>query len=219
MSYFNFTDAFTAHLTAGKKRTVEEATEIVDAVKSRLVMLEKRDYWVAGYGSILNERSREKTMPNAKTAVPAYVKGWERIFNLDCTTQTVLNVQPTKNRGQKLPVVAVKVPYGDMFDFILRERNYDIKEVPLYSEKGEVLDEKAIMVVATNKEQLADWWPNMEYLQANIFGANELGGDDFVEKYLDTTYFYSDNKLTKTSIREYISPYAVEHFKEVDSWY
>lgn len=217
MSYFNFTDAFVSHLTSGKKRSTEKALEIVDKVKSRLIKLEERDYTIVGYGSILNERSREKTLPNEIEALPAYVYGWERIFNLDCKVQTVLNVQPTKKKTP-LPVVAVKVPYGDMFDFILRERNYDIVEVPVYTETGELIDERGFMVVATDENQLADWWPNAEYIQANIFGANELGGDDFVEKYLDTTFFY-DADCELVSLREYVSPYMVEHFKEVDSWY
>lgn len=218
MSYFNFTDAFTAHLTAGKKRTYTEAKEIVDTVKSRLIKLQERDYWIAGYGSILNERSREKTLPNAIDALPAYVKGWERIFNLDCNVQTVLNVQPTENPDTKLPVVAVKVPYGDMFDFVLRERNYDVKEVKLYSENGKLIDGKAVMVVATDEKQIADWWPNMSYVHANIYGAFELGGDEFVDKYLETTFFYG-SEGEKLPISDYLSPYAIEHFKEVDSDY
>lgn len=217
MSYFNVTDEMEFHFS-NKKRSNNETQKIIDDIKKKWVQLEEKDYWIAGYGSILNERSRTKTLPNALDAIPAYVTGWERIFNLDCKTQTVLNVRPAKSKT-KLPVVAVNVPYVDMFDFILRERNYDMIEVPIFDEDGILIDENGIMVVATSENQLADHWPNLSYVQANIFGAYELGGDEFVEKYLDTTYFIVDEKGSVLPLRDYVTPYQVEYCKQVDSRY
>lgn len=218
MAYFNLTDEMEYYFSS-KKRNDDEVFDIINAVKEKWTQIEKRDYWIAGYGSILNERSRLKTLPNTIDAVPAYVKGWERIFNLNCKTQTVLNVRPAKANNKKLPVVAVNIPYLDMFDFILRERNYDVIETELFDDDGILIDDKAIMVVANEPAQIADHWPNLSYVQANIHGAYGLGGDEFVEKYLDTTFFTVDDDGNELPIREYLTPYAIEHCKIVDSSY
>jgi hypothetical protein len=218
--YFNFTNAITSHLCR-VMQDEDQAVEMVKKIKSRLIKLEERDYWIAGYGSILNERSRTKTLPNQIEAVPAHVKGWSRIFSLHCGDYSVLNVEKAKKTAQ-LNVVAVKVPYEDMFDFIIRERNYDIVEVPIYGADGELITENGIMVVATSEEHVSEPTdaplPLMSYLQANIYGCYELDGTDFVNEYLANTFFYDGNG-DKISINEYVSDYALTHFVNVDSNY
>lgn len=220
MGYFNLTNELSTHLSYGNKTKKQIAKTVAD-VKQRMLDLEDRPYWVVGYGSILNERSREKTFPNAIDAVPAYIKGYRRVFNLNCGGQTVLNVEQTPSAARKLNVVAVNVMPGDMFDFILREHNYDIIEVPVYAEDGTVLDEKAVMVMATNPNIISYDFPNMSYVQANIHGAYDLGGDKFVKDYLSTTFFDTQDDDTDrlAAISHYITPYAIKHFIEMDSNY
>ena len=183
MAYFNLTNELDEHLLVqGVKK--ENVPSVIGEIYYKFAMIKHTDYFVVGYGSLMNIRSAKRTLVPA-VSIPITINGWQRIFNLKSEKDkcTYLNVR--ENKEAKSICLAHKVSYTDMFDFILRERNYDLVFLDQKSVKFGPRTQKErteqnsdcpiAMVVATEKEQLSSYEPNMSYVQAVINGASKIG--------------------------------------------
>lgn len=223
MAYFNLTTELTKHLKEQKVPEKDIPTTI-GAIYQKFSWIEETNYWVIGYGSLMNPRSAKKTL-DPKTSVPATIKGWQRIFNLKSTKRkcTFLNVREQK--GAETITLAHKVSYLDMFDLILRERNYDLvylspEEVtfnPRTQIETNALDNDlpVVMVVATDKTQIGAFEPLLSYVQAVINGANKISQD--AVKNVTEQCVLADGQ---TSVGQWLKKVdLVSYFSKTDSNY
>lgn len=162
----------------------------------------KRRFTIVGYGSLMNASDVPRTMPNAENHRLGILKGYERIFNLGYYKTSYLNVREAKNPSDSMQVALIDIPFTDLPNFLLRERNYDIAEVEVKDqETGEMVN--ALMVIArdnTNDSLL----PQLNYAHLCLTGAFWLNGLEGVNDFLNTTYCYSEKHHQHVKIRTWL---------------
>lgn len=179
--------------------------------------VEKRDYYVIGYGSLVNARSRSRTID---TLDEAYVKvnGYTRIFNVGAGNGTVLNAAPNKNGW--INAVLMKVDWRDMQDLYLREFQYDEYEVPLedisfpYGGKEMKLESPPIIFVSSAN---VNQDPKFDYVKACIYGATQVS-NKFAKDFIKTTRTHDGTPLGRYLINKY-GMGIFKDFKSDDSNY
>lgn len=223
MAYFNLTTELTKHLKE-QKVPEKDIPATIGGIYQRFSWIEESDYLVVGYGSLMNTRSAKKTLePSA--SIPITLMGWQRIFNLKSSKSkcTFLNVR--KNENATTLALAHKVSYLDMYDFILRERNYDLvfltPEEISFSPRTEAerkalgKDIPVVMVVATDKAQIGAYEPLLTYVQAVINGANKISPE--AVKNVTEHCVLADGQ---TTIGEWLKKVdLVKYFSKMDSTY
>lgn len=180
-----------------------------------------KQYLIIGYGSLLNKRSRSRTILNAINEYPVKIKNYKRVFNLIAGDNTVLNIEKDKNLW--FNAVGILMDYKDMLEVMIREMQYDIIEIPvkdilIYDKKLPSLKNISVfVVVCSDKNNLSKKEPLLKYVQANIFGCKQIS-DEFLQDYLKTTYCYKNNKLI--SLSKWIKQVdLIKHFRKCDSDY
>ena len=181
MAYFNLTEQLTDHMSSFIKKP-KDVDAAVTRIKKAILSLEDRPYWVVGYGSIINKRSREKTFPDAMKTSACTVSGWQRVFDLSSSKGSYANVR--ENAEHSFNGIAVKVAGEDMIDFVLRESNYDLVDVKAVLADNTEVDAK-IVVAKVNKDAEQ---PRLDYVQAIVNGMSGLSGKDGVMKFLENSY-------------------------------
>lgn len=182
------------------KEELEQSKLIADKLyKIHALVGEQSSYKIFGYGSLLNRRSRSRTM-TPKSVTYGRVKGYKRIYNLLIAQGTCLNVEPSED--SEIDGAICKIDKKDMLNFILREFNYDI--IPVTTTDGDpvfmvMANQDEGQTVATNDppsentpdtEQL--WQkllPRLDYIQACYNGVYELSGDDNIFLTKDNVLF------------------------------
>ncbi|MFA7244537.1 MAG: gamma-glutamylcyclotransferase family protein [Patescibacteria group bacterium] len=82
---------------------------------------------IIAYGSLLDSKSRQKTIPTTKKLTPLNLKGYERIFNAPFKDRAYLNMR--KNPDSEVQVAYFKVNDSELDDLISRESGSDLVEV------------------------------------------------------------------------------------------
>jgi hypothetical protein len=209
-----FLDDFFKPLVPKSQRTKE-----VDRILDKYTTIEKREYYIIGYGSLMNKRSREKTFTGE--AFPAKVNGWARVFNLASRKnqgRTVLNVFEKENTDMN--VVITKTSHKALFSMFMREWQYDIVEVDvdqITDMNGNPIDlpSKPIMVVAREDRVGAETVPILSYVQTCIKGCSEVS-EAMTDTFLDSTYLADK----ETTVRDWLDTFdIVDYFTKYDSQY
>lgn len=146
----------------------------VDRMLDLFASIEPRDYYIIGYGSLMNERSRKASYTSLED-FPAMVKGWQRVFNIGSQLRkaTVLNV--FEKPDTEMPVVITKVSHRSMFNLIMREWQYDLVEIDpsvITDMNGTPIEfeSKPIMVVGREERAVSEYSPMQNYCQTCTFG-------------------------------------------------
>ncbi len=202
----------------------------VSDMYEKFVNIEKRNYYIIGYGSLMNSRSRERTF-NSISEIPALIKGWRRIFNCSSVKGgTVLNVESCDTtNSSNMSVVITEVEYTEVFDMLMREFKYDIVEVEVedvldvYGDPIE-LESKPLMVVMKD-EHKSTKDPIMEYVNTCLYGVASFdkevdteveGVSTISNNFLDTTYLADGT----TKLGDWLAEKSlIEVYKQHDSTY
>lgn len=185
--------------------------------------IEEKDYYILAYGSLLNVRSRSRTIPEVKGEWAVVVDGYERCFDVGGGGGSVLNVKP--KAGSKINAVLLKVSHEHMTKLYNREMQYDAvkispSKISLYQaddyDGTQELDlpEDALMFVAKGYSHAL---PGMSYLQACIYGSSRFG-IKFVNQFVDTTSLANGTKLGNW-MNSYFTKTELNTFVEKDSTY
>ena len=179
---------------------------------------EKETYKIFGYGSLLNERSRSRTMTPRSVAYDR-VAGYRRIYNLEINNGTCLNVEPSQTAV--IDGAVCEIDRDDMMQFILREFQYEV--LPITTQKGE----EVFMVMATkeaghkvvgpedmidpkSKYEWNDVMPRLDYINACYHGICELADANKTEHlFLTADNVLFDNEPLSELIEE-LSPTILE---------
>lgn len=163
--------------------TLDKAKGISEDYKNlltkKVMALEDRNYYVIGYGSLLNENDVYRTSPNLISHEVDYISGWKRVFNMGNTsTGAYLNVKRDDD-VEDMIVAVLTVPAKDMINVIEREINYDFVNVRTKSGKT------AMMVVGTNTKH--NLIPQANYLHLCMHGVGKLAGQAGIDNFVETT--------------------------------
>lgn len=180
--------------------------------------IEKRDYYVIGYGSLVNERSRRRTIPNIKEESFVKVKGYSRLFNVGVGQGTVLNVM--KNENGWLNAVLVKIPYTEVAALRRREIQYDEVVVPKeyisFPYGGHKIELEHDPIIYVSKSNIKSD-PKFDYVQACIYGTSRVS-NRFAEEFIGSTFLHDGTRLRKYLMNLY-GQKVIDRFKTVDSNY
>jgi hypothetical protein len=168
-----------------KKQAAEEekqAAMIAEKLYQTHALVGESDtYKIFGYGSLMNQRSRERTMTVLNMTYDK-IAGYRRIYNLLINQGTCLNVEP--HEDSMIDGFVLEIDRDDMMQFILREFQYKILKVT--TEGGE----EVFMVMATKEDghnvapkivDPEDWqlvMPRLDYIQACYHGLYQEQEDD-----------------------------------------
>lgn len=182
------------------KEQTKQANSIAEKLyRMHAIVGEHPSYKIFGYGSLLNERSRDRTMLPI-TVTYGRIMGYQRIFNLSIKQGTCLNIKPKD--GGLIDGAICEIDKGDMLSFMLREFQYNILK-----EKTEEGDD-VFLVMATEEDTDGvvkstfkegdkgfDWqnvMPRLDYIQACYHGIEKLAREfntDHLFLTEDTTLF------------------------------
>lgn len=163
---------------------------------------------IFGYGSLINEESLRKTVPNASTLFPVILKNHIRIFETKSSTRftkdniavCALNIKEDFNHQINGVCFEVSDKYFD--DLLKREGAYNLKEIIVECFKtSEKI--KAYVFVDNSKEKqefLFEEPQQLDYLKICLDGANKFG-DEFYEMFLKST-FINDKKLEEIELEK-----------------
>lgn len=190
---------------------------------------------IIGLGSLMSESSARKTCPSLTDFRIEQLKGWRRIFNKtirreneelyflpDGKVYSCLSAVPSVD--EVMYVSHFKIPLLEWTNFVIREFEYKLIEVPLLSgEKGvlcvgDYKDDVECELVCSADPFRAECWENwvIEHPESVLWRSDLLPhqpyvdkcldalrehGDDVLDNWLDTTYL-GDNT---TTMREYLS--------------
>lgn len=178
---------------------------------------EQRDYYVIGYGSLVNARSRSRTV---SVLDEAYVKvdGFSRIFNVGAGGGTVLNVK--KNPNSWINAVLMKIDWRDMDDLYLREMQYEEVNVPKenisFPYGGEKMEMEYEPIIFVSSSEVAQE-PKPDYLKACIYGAYQIGAK-FLRDFIKTTRIHDGTPLGRYMVKKF-GQKVFKQFKTADSKY
>ena len=206
------------------KKEINARRKEAKDIKKRLMQMydvvgEKETYKIFGYGSLLNERSRSRTMDPISVSY-GKLKGFRRIFNLGITQGTCLNIEPAPD--SMIDGAICEINAKDMLAFMLREFQYQIL-------KGTTEEDEEVFFVLATKEDTPniidhpdpfsdpyfDWqqaMPRLDYLQACYHGIEQLIEDCGIKEHLllsdDTITF--DRQPIQDLIEELSPSYVVK---------
>lgn len=90
--------------------------------------------YIFGYGSLISENSRKRTV-NSDKAIPVLVSGYTRSWSYKCPRReyTAVSVQHSKNKSDTINGVLIKLvdPQNDLLKLDLREKNYARGIIPI----------------------------------------------------------------------------------------
>ena len=151
---------------------------------------------IFGYGSLINEESLRRTVPNAFNLFPAKVKGFVRVFNLPtqrkrCSEKgcpiAVLNIEKSE-WNQEINGLCFEMNVEEFDALQERERSYELIEIEIEDYEGNLHKGFTFRVLHY------DAYPYIfgsstqdEYMQICIEGCKTFG-DEFLEDFMKTTY-------------------------------
>lgn len=159
---------------------------------------------IFGYGSLINEYSLRRTVPNAYNIFPCRVKGFVRVFNLPtkrrrCVVHgipiAVLNIEKSE-WNQMINGVCFEMDLTHFEDLKQRESSYELIEIEVEDYQGGF--HKAFTFRALHFEAydfVFDSPTQMDYYNLCLEGAKYFG-DEFLKEYLETT-FIGEETLSK----------------------
>lgn len=106
--------------------------------------------FIFAYGSLMNPRSREKTLPGDRTTIPAMLNGFERIVNAPVDNLLYLNIRPQFNRS----VRGVLIPVSPQEINKLKKREPGYALVPVREFIEPALSKNIFTFIAPNKQYL-----------------------------------------------------------------
>lgn len=149
---------------------------------------------IFGYGSLINLRSLQETVPGAESVVPVVLKDYIRIFDTESTTRftndntpiCVLNIQEDSQNHINGVCFEVSQTYFDAV--VEREGAYEAREVTVKSFSSPEEFTAFAFIGKTEKKQdfLFDDPVQKHYLQICLDGAKDFG-EDFYQMFLETT--------------------------------
>jgi len=199
----------------------ETAKQIAEKLYlTHAIVGEAETYKIFGYGSLLNPRSRDRTMKPTSVTYGT-LKGYQRIYDLLISQGTCLNVRP--NEGSIIDGAVCTIDREGMMNFILREFQYNV--IPVTTEEGE--DVFIVMATAEDGHNVCtninpdthpelEWqnvMPRLDYIQACYNGIYQLAGDKNLFFTKDNVLF--DEQPLKSFIDE-ISPQVYELNEETN---
>lgn len=158
---------------------------------------------IFGYGSLINENSLKKTVPNAKNIVPVKLCGYKRVFDLkSCSrkcSQTgksvaVLNIVPDLNHS--ILGVIFEVPLEEFDNLKEREKQYELEKIIVVDIRSNEKYE-SFTFIARDYESYSYTFNSQiqnEYLKICIDGCLSIN-EQLLENFLETTYI--NNKTLK----------------------
>ena len=178
---------------------------------------EKEVYEIFGYGSLMNERSRARTMKPIDLEYGKVV-GYRRIYNLSISNGTCLNVEP--HEAGIIDGVICSLNKEDMLSFLIREIQYEL----VFETTTDGLEVVMVMapansiaVVAPEAPSNQASMPRLDYIQACFHGLN---------KFKKGNLFFSEdnilfNGITLRSFLLDLSPTGTlkDYWKKFDSNY
>lgn len=213
--YYSFSDAISQNLDANGYGG-DEKDRLYSRIFRNIKMIEDMEYYnVIVYGSLLNPRSRSRTVRNDREVKPVTVPGIRRIFNVDFHSKySVLNVQES---NIDMNALSIQLSYPEMIDFVIREMHYELQLVNSYDYGStNIFDTEDAYIVMAAKESIGNSLPLVNYLHAVIYGAYQYG-ENFLNDFLNST-FYMDGDVVR-NISSYVTHEQIENFKLVDSTY
>ena len=143
--------------------------EIVEYCASRFISISslanlkssqtmKTQHYLFGYGSLINQKSRQRTIPRSISAIPARVSGFVRSWSYRCPKRqyTAVSVTRLSNLNELVNGVLVPLEIEDLKILDSREKNYARGIVPasqIYTEFN--LPANAVVWIYENHTQLA----------------------------------------------------------------
>lgn len=156
----------------------------------------KKEYTLAGYGSLLNKNDVLRTLPSAKNHRLSHIDGYRRIFNVGWDT-AYLNIE--ENADSLINVALIDFPYYELPNIITREGWYSFNEV-------KTINDQQVLVVIGDAGCIKDTIdPQLNYIHLCLSGAKDLGGLKEIANFLDQTYCYSQEKAKHVTLREYLN--------------
>lgn len=158
--------------------------------------LEDKDYFVIGYGSLINERSRSRTVKTLIDDCPVKVKGWKRVFNVGLSKGTVLNV--IEDKSSWINASLMQVTKLDLEDLIMREMLYEMKMIPAsdlefaYGKTLEIPEGESVVIFVSDMN--TQQYPKRNYLHTCLYGALQYG-KQFLKDFVETTYTHDGKPL------------------------
>ena len=155
---------------------------------------------IFAYGSLLNQASLRKTVPEARNRYPAKVYGFKRIFNLAshyrfCPDKQmpvcVLNLEAADDQTA-LNGICFEMSESSFVALIDREQNYDMHEVTVHGYDGTGPTHTANLFWAKGHglfSYLRDSAAQRHYLELCLSGCREFG-PDFVDDFKRSTRFW-----------------------------
>lgn len=168
-------------------------------------------YKIFAYGSLLNQASLKKTVPEARDMFPAKVYGFHRVFNLASSHRydekhnvpvCVLNAEPGENR-QFMNGACFEMDEVSLNNLLKRERGYEFCEISAHHYNDEKFTFQAYVFRAKNFQPyqfLSKSKEQKHYLDLCLTGS-KVFGRDFLEDFKRTTSFWGiDCKNKQQSI-------------------
>jgi cation transport regulator ChaC len=155
-----------------------------------------KTFKIFGYGSLVNESSIRRTVPNAKNITPVRINGFIRVFNLPTKRKkcvlngvpvAVLNIEKSEF-NQEMNGVVFDMDETHFEDLKARESSYELFELEAYDYDGNL--HRAYTFRARHFEAYDYQFESPtqeEYLRLCLDGAKNFG-EEFFEDFLNTTH-------------------------------
>ena len=166
-------------------------------------------YKIFAYGSLINQGSLRKTVPEARNIIPAKTYGLQRVFNLashyrfdpesNCPV-CVLNIAEA-DAESVLNGSCFEMDEESLDNLLQREKGYDFCKIKAYhyEDKGQAFDAYYFRAQQfTPYKYLAKSSVQLHYLNLCLHGSREYG-DDFIADFKSSTAFWgidSEQELT-----------------------
>lgn len=152
---------------------------------------------IFGYGSLINEQSLRKTVPNAKNIKPCKLYGFVRVFNIEekrfspitNKPKTVLNIEKSEF-NQYVNGISFEISMQEFQALQEREKQYEIvqAEIENYENKNNI--SKAMVFRVKHFEAFDYQYNNKDqenYLNICLEGSKEIS-KEFYNDFLKTTF-------------------------------
>lgn len=162
------------------------------------------------YGSLMNERSAQMTLPvqSRSPVQPVYAYGVRRVFEYPMSTDAferygpppepdqvaALNVRVTGDRQDKINAVLVHIAADDLPALRERESGYHLSEVPIASWPSGGTNSTSVAFVLEGPPSPAVVRPHPRYVEVCRDGALSFG-KAFREEFDATTFLMSGDTL------------------------
>ena len=159
---------------------------------------------VFGYGSLLNQKSLRRTIPDAENIVPCFIKGFKRDFSVwdpigfrsgehANVGFCALDVKKDSNPNSRVNGILFEMSENHFDSLLDREQGYRPVQVNAYDYATGKLLQEAILFSADRNNGTYSFESSAQenYLKICLDGAKSYG-DDFYSEFLKSTYI--DNK-------------------------